>query len=96
MDGESDVKKLQQLFKVTQSVMNNRHNMVEESMAEAETEAKNSKKRGQYPFLVLCWWLLSVGLLDVDIVVLMWIFPVIFEKRFYLCNYSNFAKCCSF
>ena len=47
VDGESDVTKLHQLFKITQAVMVNRHNMVEESMAEAEEEAKKAKKKGE-------------------------------------------------
>lgn len=47
VDGESDASKLVQLFKVARAVMINRHNMVEEAIAEAEAEAKNSKKREQ-------------------------------------------------
>lgn len=45
-DGE-DVKRLVQLFKVTQAVMINRNNMVEESMAEAEEEVKKARKKGK-------------------------------------------------
>ncbi|PVD27873.1 hypothetical protein C0Q70_10448 [Pomacea canaliculata] len=45
-DGE-DVKRLVQLFKVTQAVMINRNNMVEESMAEAEEEVKKARKKEQ-------------------------------------------------
>ena len=54
MDGESDVTKLLQLFKIAKAVMVNRHNMVEESMAEAEEEAKKAKKRGEVPCFVMC------------------------------------------
>ncbi|KAL8608877.1 hypothetical protein ACOMHN_056041 [Nucella lapillus] len=47
MEGESDMNRLKQVFKVVRSVMINRHNMVEESMAEAENETKKARKKEQ-------------------------------------------------
>jgi len=43
---ESDVAKLQQLFRVTRSVMKARHEQVEEMMEEMEKETKAAKKKG--------------------------------------------------
>ena len=43
---ESDVAKLQQLFKVAKAVMKYRNDDVEQFMAEMEKDAKRTKKKG--------------------------------------------------
>lgn len=45
--GETDAGKLQQLFKVTKSVMMNRNQQCEEMIEEMEKETKAAKKKGE-------------------------------------------------
>lgn len=46
MEDDFDIVKIKKLFDVTQAVMINRNQLLEDAMNEAEVEAKKSLKRG--------------------------------------------------
>lgn len=61
MDDDDDNVRLRKLFAVTQAVMIQRNQLLEDAMNEAEAEAKKSLKKGNFNQSALSLWFVSLS-----------------------------------